>query len=349
MSLVKSFTHLKGRPDEEKALALLQRIASLVKPIMRKHGWTLPLLAEFFPENDSLVDVNGGEKILIRLRPAWAPDTFYDEEDLVRTMLHELTHNVHGPHDSKFYEFLSNLEQEYDTLKRSGYAGEGFHSVGKRVGTGVSHDLPPHLARLKALEAAEKRRKLSGVMTGGGRLGGKQSGRYKTPREMAAEAAERRAKDEKSCGSGHAIEAEIEARRAAEDSVIHIIDIDALPDPPHQNNRDPSPEIVLIKPPLRTEEASASGPSKILASASTTGLNGLLSSPNKPAVVLSNNEWSCNVCTLVNAPLALQCVVCLSPRPADQSAGWTCLSCGEQGMPHDFWTCSYCGWVKISS
>jgi hypothetical protein len=30
-----------------------------------------------------------GQKILLRLRPAWAPDTFYPEEDIVHTMLHE--------------------------------------------------------------------------------------------------------------------------------------------------------------------------------------------------------------------------------------------------------------------
>ena len=30
-----------------------------------------------------------GEKILLRLRPAWAPDTFYDVEDIILTMLHE--------------------------------------------------------------------------------------------------------------------------------------------------------------------------------------------------------------------------------------------------------------------
>ena len=55
MSLVKSFTHLKGRPQEERALELLQKIASLVKPIMQKRGWTLPVLAEFFPKNDNLL------------------------------------------------------------------------------------------------------------------------------------------------------------------------------------------------------------------------------------------------------------------------------------------------------
>lgn len=38
-----------------------------------------------------LTDVNGGQKILLRLRPAWAPDTFYDEEQLVAVMLHEVS------------------------------------------------------------------------------------------------------------------------------------------------------------------------------------------------------------------------------------------------------------------
>ena len=53
--LIQSFTHLKGRPKADQALPLLQRIASLVKPIMRKHGWVLPVLAEFFPESPNLV------------------------------------------------------------------------------------------------------------------------------------------------------------------------------------------------------------------------------------------------------------------------------------------------------
>jgi hypothetical protein len=124
---VLSFTHLKDRSRAPQALHLLQRVSSLVKPIMQKHGWKLPVLSEFFPENPSLLgehfgrrkhaavnsgqnrtqyviigafrciyapdvftDINGGQTILIRLRPARAPDTFYDEEHLVGTMLHEV-------------------------------------------------------------------------------------------------------------------------------------------------------------------------------------------------------------------------------------------------------------------
>ena len=34
--------------------------------------------------------MNMGEKILIRLRPAGSPDTFFPEESIVGTMLHEV-------------------------------------------------------------------------------------------------------------------------------------------------------------------------------------------------------------------------------------------------------------------
>ena len=36
------------------------------------------------------IDINGGQKILLRLRPAHAPDTFFEDEDVVHTMLHEV-------------------------------------------------------------------------------------------------------------------------------------------------------------------------------------------------------------------------------------------------------------------
>lgn len=56
MSLVKAFTHLKDKPRAAEVLTTLQRIASNVKHIMVKHGWTnLPVLAEFFPKNEGLL------------------------------------------------------------------------------------------------------------------------------------------------------------------------------------------------------------------------------------------------------------------------------------------------------
>lgn len=54
-SLVQAFTHLKNKSKPDEALALLKRVASLVKPIMTNHGWSLPCLAEFFPTNPGLL------------------------------------------------------------------------------------------------------------------------------------------------------------------------------------------------------------------------------------------------------------------------------------------------------
>lgn len=151
---------------------LLLKTASLVKPIMKKHKWKVGTLAEFVPSNPSLLgmNMNGGQKILLRLRPHAAQETFYDQEQLVLVMLHELTHNVHGPHDASFYKLLGELEEEWYELKRTGYSGEGFLGNGTRVGGGLG--VPQHIGRIKGLEAAEKRRQKGVIMGTGGRLGG---------------------------------------------------------------------------------------------------------------------------------------------------------------------------------
>ncbi|KAF9245697.1 WLM domain-containing protein [Melanogaster broomeanus] len=308
-TFVKSITHLKDMPRAERALPMLQRVTSLVKPIMRKHGWVLPVLVEFFPDSPNLLDVNGGEQILLRLRLPYSPDTFYEEDHVTRTMLHELTHNVHGPHDEKFYQFLAGLEDEYDALRRSGYAGEGFFSPGHRLGgAGIARDLPPHLVRLKALEAAEKRRRSEALTKGGGRL---ELG----PRELAARAAERRKRDESACGSGSV--ALREAAKAAKASVETKVVID------------------LTKEEDDTPQASGSRQPTSLGNSSNSSADG---------------QWTCPLCTLINKSLALQCDACLAERPVDTSVvGWACLTCGERDIPHNHWSCRFCGAIKMSS
>jgi DNA-dependent metalloprotease WSS1 len=54
-TFVQSITHLKDKPRADTALEILQKVVSLVKPIMRKHGWRLPVLSEFFPDNPNLL------------------------------------------------------------------------------------------------------------------------------------------------------------------------------------------------------------------------------------------------------------------------------------------------------
>lgn len=117
------------------------------------------------------------------------------------------------------------------------------------MGTGVSHDLPMHKARSKAIEAAEKRAAQQRLLGGPGRtLGGPGPKGIvsKSPRELAAEvsdslfmlnlssclrstqAAERRARDEKACAAGS--DALVEAQKAAEQSILtQAIEVDDEP------------------------------------------------------------------------------------------------------------------------
>ncbi|KAG8887961.1 hypothetical protein FRB99_004182, partial [Tulasnella sp. 403] len=249
---VHSFTHLKDMPREKEALAILQKVASLVKPIMRKRNWHLPELAEFYPSNPGLLglNINGGEKICVRLRPYFDKAAFFQEHEIIGTMLHELTHNVHGPHDQNFYQYLSKLEDEYDALKRSGWAGEGFFSRGNKLGGGASRDLPQYLAREKAAAAAEQRMKVQVMLNNRKRLGGGQGQAGKSMRQLAAEAAERRMRDERSCASG--AEAQREAERAARDGVKNSgpTDWDSFPEIfLIDDSSDESDEVTIIERP----------------------------------------------------------------------------------------------------
>ncbi|RDX51198.1 WLM-domain-containing protein [Lentinus brumalis] len=440
---VKSLTHLKDRPRADQALQILQRLASLVKPIMRKHGWILPVLSEFYPESPNLLglNVNAGEKILVRLRPPHAPDTFFDEEDILHTMLHELTHNVHGPHDDKFYKYFAGLEEEYAALRRSGYDGEGFHSAGHRLGTNASHDLPTHIARQKALEAAEKRKHIDLVFGRGGRLGGAVRDANKDPRHLAAEAAERRARDDKACASGALALQEVE--KAAKESVRDdVIDLTSDSDASSGASEHSEPDVIVLdeESPLSTSTPTSSGARSPLPSgsssstslssstarpgsgytsgssaSSTTTLSSISStssssrmprphvhrvprgagdskpslpkprSVSRPAArkqskpstppptrsssimvsrhnaktaIPTEEQWTCDRCTLVNDALALQCAACLALRPGMKerahqmtrdAGGWTCEACGERDLPHDFWSCRFCGSVKVAA
>lgn len=55
MSLVRTFTHLANQPRAPEALHTLKRVADLVQPIMKRHGWVLPVFSEFFPDDERLL------------------------------------------------------------------------------------------------------------------------------------------------------------------------------------------------------------------------------------------------------------------------------------------------------
>jgi hypothetical protein len=127
-------------------------------------------------------------------------------ESVVDTMLHELAHNVHGPHDGKFHALWDQLRDEYQGLVVKGYSGEGFLSEGRRLG---GRNMPNHEVRRVAREAAEKRR-AGPLGTGSGqRLGGAAPRPGQDIRKVIASAVERRNTTLKGCATDKLSDTEI--------------------------------------------------------------------------------------------------------------------------------------------
>jgi len=151
------------------------------------------------------LNVNRGHKILVRLRYAGDKNQFLPLEQVTDTMLHELSHIVHGPHDSKFHALWNQLRDEYEGLVMKGYSGEGFLSEGHRLG---GRRLPPHEARRLARAAAERRQTLG--KNSGQRLGGSAPRPGEDIRRVIVGAVERRNNTLKGCGEDTLTQQEIQ-------------------------------------------------------------------------------------------------------------------------------------------
>lgn len=201
-SLISSFEHLSDQVDSADALLRLRKIASLVKPIMRKHNWKVGTLSEFLPSDQRLLglNVNHGQKICIRIRYAHNPATFLPIEETVDTMLHELCHNVIGPHNSAFHELWEKLRDEHELLVIKGFTGENFLSKGHTLGGRGSAGMPPpHELRRLARESALVRHQ-AGIASGR-RLGGRQVPHVHDQRRAIADAVDRRLSQNHACAS----------------------------------------------------------------------------------------------------------------------------------------------------
>ncbi|KAG8491754.1 hypothetical protein CXB51_015059 [Gossypium anomalum] len=139
---------------------ILEKIAKQVQPIMHKHKWRVNLLSEFCPNNPALLGLNVGAGIHVKLRlrrSNWDWD-FYPFDQVLDTMLHELCHNAHGPHNASFYKLWDELRKECKELMSKGITGtgEGFDLLRRRLG-GFSRQPPLSSLRQTALAAAENR------------------------------------------------------------------------------------------------------------------------------------------------------------------------------------------------
>lgn len=211
-----AYEHLKHLPREQEALHMLRKVASVVKPMMRKRGWKVGTLAEFLPDEPQLLgeynfagfkghvliflglNINRTERILIRLRYHHDSRQFLPQEQVTDTLLHELSHIVWGPHDHNFNNLWNELRDEHQSLLAKGYTGEGFLSAGHKLG---GKRIPLDEMRRQARIAAEKRA-TTNANSGGHRLGGSRTARGVDMRKIIADAATRRNSITTGCASG---------------------------------------------------------------------------------------------------------------------------------------------------
>ncbi|OAA81719.1 wlm [Akanthomyces lecanii RCEF 1005] len=326
---IRSYVHLVQLPRADDALRMLRLVASAVKPIMRKHRWRVGELSEFYPDEETLMGLNynRGQRICLRLRFFGNTTLFMGLDSVMDTMLHELCHNVHGPHNDAFHALWETLRDEHLTLSLSGYSGASFLSEGRRLGGSAS-----------AVPARERGRVLSrggggGVVAVAGRRlgGGTRPALPPTPemrRAAAAEAAERRNRVLEGCGANTLDQTQIRdigetVRRngfktqAEEDKANDVAIAQALAELMGED-RGPSRQ--------RTSPASSSsGPANRNAPAARSRLlammeqQGSLRRRNENAAASSGSSggsagWACSVCTLHNPGGYLCCDACQSER-----------------------------------
>lgn len=394
---------LKRKDQEAEARKILEKIAKQVQPIMRKHKWRVKLLSEFCPNNPRLLglNVNRGVHVKLRLRRPNKDWDFYPIDQVLDTMLHELCHNVHGPHDAKFYKLWDELRKECEELMSKGITGnaEGFDLPGRRLGS-FSRQPPLSSLRKTALAAAEKRVLLGSMMPSGPkRLGGDSSIMVAlSPVQAAAMAAERRLQDDIWCGSVSA-EASMDGECSYDKSEDHQnIGPNAGSSRPPSGAKAHSSDTLLQK---RSRELNTNGFSKstkcnlgseLVDLSMDESISGsmidcdiksqkrsrgsenssfsrsnchLESSGRHQSCVSSfgsrsNNDgthspektalWQCEMCTLLNPPLAPICELCNTKKPKDVGTNykiWTCRFCTLENCVK-LEKCSACGQWRYS-
>jgi hypothetical protein len=136
-----SYQTLRHLPCEDMALAVLRRCAYIVAPLMRRHGWSVPLLNELFmgsPDLGSMAAVRMTKQVKsmglskkvknpmclhinVRLRHHEVPDRFVAIQVVVQTLLHELAHLNHEHHNLGFFwrnlRLLRELERDVAARK----------------------------------------------------------------------------------------------------------------------------------------------------------------------------------------------------------------------------------------
>ncbi|CEP61852.1 metalloendopeptidase WSS1 LALA0_S04e02168g [Lachancea lanzarotensis] len=222
---------MQRKPNRDYALAILKDIAHQVSLIMRENSFKVGQLVEFYPKNKRLLgmNVNGGSKIMLRLRQPFDEDQFLSREQILGTMLHELTHNVCGPHNATFYKKLDELTARQWVIEQRGLF-DGFVGQGRKLGARPRARIPG-----RALGSGNV---LGSAQNGSWKIGSLDPQVRRSPREMAALAAEQRAQDAQWCGRP----------KVDEEPEVQELEFIDLADDGDNDNKPESPPLVPMVP-----------------------------------------------------------------------------------------------------
>ncbi|TFK28098.1 WLM-domain-containing protein [Coprinopsis marcescibilis] len=130
---VNFITALPSVPEiQQESLHLLRALVAQVKPIMKKHGFSVNSLEEYeYNRVFAGRNWNHGETVEIVLRRPGGD--IYPTSWLMGTLCHELAHIKHMNHGSDFQALWRQLRTEVRELQNRGYYGDGYWSSGQRV------------------------------------------------------------------------------------------------------------------------------------------------------------------------------------------------------------------------
>jgi len=140
-------------PDQKQAKEILTQLANDpgILACMAKHEWNVGCLAELYPEGkvgESAVCVMGlnqnkGQKLLLRIRTDDLSG-FRKILSIRKVLFHELAHNVHSEHDSKFFQLMRQIERECIEMDWTQGSGNATGNSGMSGSHSKNHDVYDH-------------------------------------------------------------------------------------------------------------------------------------------------------------------------------------------------------------
>ena len=293
---------------KDRAREFLERLVKVTSPVLRRRGWRVGQLKEFYPSSPGLLGLNKnhGECIMIRLRRPGDETQFFEWHTIMGTMVHEITHNQIGNHSAEFYELMDVLygevEKVEDGTDKSAGVGSGaadgepvFEGKSRRLGGKFGRNVPIERRSDAAAIAALQRFKYTPLCSTQ-RLGGSGGGGV-VPltkdelRRRAAVAADRRLRDREAC------------REILSDGIEDVVLEDAI-------------GAAATKAPPACTGSTSLGISSSSSSFASSGTIAASKVGGGAVFTTAKHEWVCDMCTTSNTINATAAVSATSALPS---------------------------------